>query len=90
MKELPAPLSGAVVVPLSRSQLRTLWGWYIYAVVWLLVLKFIVDVMNIDDTVAAILGLMVTMTGVSGNSVASRARTLALRSFDYMFPPEKQ
>jgi hypothetical protein len=82
------PSSDAVVTPLSRDQVRLLLGWYVYAVTWLLVLKFIVDVMGVSDIAAAILGLMVTMTGVSGNSVASRARTIGLRVFDRMYPPK--
>jgi hypothetical protein len=82
------PYSDMAVTPLSRDQIRLLWGWYVYAVVWLLILKLIIDVMSISDIVAAGLGLIVTMTGLSGNSVASRARTLALRSFDYIYPPQ--
>lgn len=80
----------AAVAPLTREQARLLWGWLVYAVVWAIVLQLVLTVMSVSETSSSVLGLIVTMTGVSGHSVASKARKVALEAFDNVNPPGDQ
>lgn len=75
---------------LDRDQARLLLGWLVYAIVWILVLEVILTAINVDETASAILALTTTMTGVSGHSVASKAKSAALKAFDRAYPPSDQ
>jgi hypothetical protein len=72
---------------LDRERVRQLWGCYVYVQVWIICLLVLIGAMKVDATAFACLGIALSMTGVSGNSVASRARELALENFDRVYPP---
>ena len=72
---------------LERERIRQLWGYYIYVQVWMICLLVLVGAWKMDNTVAALIGIGLSMTGWTGKSVASRAREIALDNFDRMYPP---
>jgi hypothetical protein len=78
---------GSADAVLDRERVRQLWGCYVYVQVWIICLLVLIGAMKVDATAFACLGIALSMTGVSGNSVASRARKLALDNFDRVYPP---
>jgi hypothetical protein len=50
------------------------------------VLQLVLTTISVNETASAILALTTTMTGVSGHSVASKARRAALQAFDRAYP----
>lgn len=71
----------AVVAPaeLTREQARFLWGWWVYAVVWLICLQLI-----FQYTDAA--GLLTLVFSVTCHDLARGAKNAAERNFDRMYP----
>jgi hypothetical protein len=75
-------------ISLTRDQRRFLFGWYIYCVVQSLFLLAVLSVMGTNETDSAILGLILSTTGLSGHPIAVKARDAAWQAFDRMYPPE--
>jgi len=75
---------------LERERIRQLWGYYIYVQVWIICLLVLVGAWKMDETLATLLGIGLSMTGWTGQSVASRARKIALDNFDRIYPPSSK
>jgi hypothetical protein len=63
-------------------------GWFVYAIVWLIALQAILTTISVDETASVVLALTTTMTGVSGQALASKTKDGALKTFDHMYPPD--
>jgi hypothetical protein len=72
----------------DREQIRQLWGQYIYVQVFILcVLLLLFFTMKLGTAENGLLTVFTTATGVSGLTVASKARKIAVDNSDTIFPP---
>ena len=81
------PGLNAAAVGLTLSQQRMLVGYFVYIIMWLICLYFVIYMLNANPEFTALFSVVVTMTGTSGHSLASLAKTMALRAFDFWQPP---
>ena len=88
---LVLPKADHPVAALDREQLRQLWGAYVYVQVLVLcALLLLFITMKLGTTENSLLTVATTTTGVSGITVAARARKLAVDNFDRNFPPGRK
>jgi hypothetical protein len=76
------------VAALDREQIRQLWGQYVYVQVLILcALLLLFFTIKLGTAENSLLTVITGTTGVSGMTVASRARKIAVNNFDNIFPP---
>jgi hypothetical protein len=82
------PRDDHAVTTFDREQIRQLWGQYIYVQVLILcALLLLFFTMKLGTAENGLLTVFTGTTGVSGITVASKARKIAVDNFDKVFPP---
>jgi hypothetical protein len=81
--------SDSKAVRLGREEQRLLFGYFVYALVWLLVLQIMVTLLGASDTLGKFADLVAVMTGLSGHKIASVAKDAAYWAYDQLNPPSE-
>jgi hypothetical protein len=81
--------SDSMAVRLGREEQRLLFGYFVYALVWLLVLQIMVTLFGASDTLGKFADLVAVMTGLSGDKIASVAKGAAYWAYDQLNPPSE-